>query len=205
MFQKVCTCVQMLYLHVCMCVCVVCVCVCVCVVYMCVLCVCVHMCVWGVHGGVGVGVDCSLYHAFHAQFTGQPAVLYYAPLLFKRLGIPGDLAADMATVGLGIAKVLLLLVVFNWLGIAQVSELAILGVYAYTYVRTYVFLRITVIMDTLEGSIHGSSKPTLPIPFGTGGATCFYCLCLSISITFVLVIPLILVSILPFKPSLKQS
>jgi MFS family permease len=46
----------------------------------------------------------------HAQFTGQPAVLYYAPLLFKRLGIPGDLAADMATIGLGVAKFISILV-----------------------------------------------------------------------------------------------
>ena len=39
------------------------------------------------------------------QASGQPAVLYYAPLLLKRVGLDGDVAANLATVGLGVAKV----------------------------------------------------------------------------------------------------
>ncbi|XP_038057015.1 solute carrier family 2, facilitated glucose transporter member 10-like [Patiria miniata] len=49
---------------------------------------------------IGVGL------VFFQQFTGQTNVLYYAPTIFKSLGFGTDAAATMATVGLGLVKVL---------------------------------------------------------------------------------------------------
>eukprot|EP00058_Branchiostoma_floridae_P020853 XP_002606343.1 hypothetical protein BRAFLDRAFT_67586 [Branchiostoma floridae] len=40
------------------------------------------------------------------QFTGQPNVLYYAPTIFQLVGFHSNTAATLATVGLGIVKVL---------------------------------------------------------------------------------------------------
>ncbi|XP_071807805.1 solute carrier family 2, facilitated glucose transporter member 10-like [Asterias amurensis] len=42
---------------------------------------------------------------FFQQFTGQTNVLYYAPTIFKSLGFESNTAATLATVGLGIVKV----------------------------------------------------------------------------------------------------
>lgn len=39
------------------------------------------------------------------QLTGQPTVLYYAPVLFKRLGFNANTSATLATIGLGAVKV----------------------------------------------------------------------------------------------------
>ena len=39
------------------------------------------------------------------QFTGQPNVLYYAPTIFEEIGFQSDSAATLATVGLGVIKV----------------------------------------------------------------------------------------------------
>ncbi|ELU03336.1 hypothetical protein CAPTEDRAFT_228172 [Capitella teleta] len=44
------------------------------------------------------------------QVTGQPTVLYYAPTIFKLVGFVADTAATLATVGLGVVKVLSTLV-----------------------------------------------------------------------------------------------
>ncbi|XP_074642959.1 solute carrier family 2, facilitated glucose transporter member 10-like isoform X2 [Tubulanus polymorphus] len=41
---------------------------------------------------------------FLAQFSGQPNVLYYAPTIYQSLGFESNLAATLATVGLGIVK-----------------------------------------------------------------------------------------------------
>ncbi|XP_022097038.1 solute carrier family 2, facilitated glucose transporter member 10-like [Acanthaster planci] len=48
---------------------------------------------------IGVGL------VFFQQFTGQTNVLYYAPTIFQSLGFGNDAAATMATVGLGLVKV----------------------------------------------------------------------------------------------------
>ncbi|XP_036361673.1 solute carrier family 2, facilitated glucose transporter member 10 isoform X2 [Octopus sinensis] len=39
------------------------------------------------------------------QFTGQPNMLYYAPIVFRVVGFPSDSAAILATLGLGTVKV----------------------------------------------------------------------------------------------------
>eukprot|EP00106_Octopus_bimaculoides_P021560 XP_014789002.1 PREDICTED: solute carrier family 2, facilitated glucose transporter member 10-like [Octopus bimaculoides] len=39
------------------------------------------------------------------QFTGQPNMLYYAPIVFRAVGFPSDSAAILATLGLGTVKV----------------------------------------------------------------------------------------------------
>lgn len=43
--------------------------------------------------------------AFFQQFTGQPNILYYAPVVFQAVGFPSDSAAELATLGLGTVKV----------------------------------------------------------------------------------------------------
>ena len=43
---------------------------------------------------------------FFFQFTGQPNVLYYAPTIFEEIGFKSDSAATLATVGLGLIKVI---------------------------------------------------------------------------------------------------
>ncbi|XP_014662710.1 PREDICTED: solute carrier family 2, facilitated glucose transporter member 12-like isoform X2 [Priapulus caudatus] len=42
---------------------------------------------------------------FFQQFTGQPNVLYYAPIIFQSIGFHSNSAATLATVGLGVVKV----------------------------------------------------------------------------------------------------
>ncbi|CAH1252851.1 SLC2A12 [Branchiostoma lanceolatum] len=49
---------------------------------------------------IGTGI------VFFQQFTGQPNVLYYAPTIFQLVGFQSNTAATLATVGLGIVKVL---------------------------------------------------------------------------------------------------
>ncbi|XP_072046510.1 solute carrier family 2, facilitated glucose transporter member 10-like [Amphiura filiformis] len=49
---------------------------------------------------IGVGL------VFFQQFTGQVSVLYYAPSVFQALGFESNTSATLATVGLGIVKVL---------------------------------------------------------------------------------------------------
>ncbi|XP_078590277.1 solute carrier family 2, facilitated glucose transporter member 12-like [Branchiostoma floridae x Branchiostoma japonicum] len=49
---------------------------------------------------IGTGI------VFFQQFTGQPNVLYYAPTIFQLVGFHSNTAATLATVGLGIVKVL---------------------------------------------------------------------------------------------------
>eukprot|EP00111_Clytia_hemisphaerica_P007116 TCONS_00020680-protein len=48
-------------------------------------------------------IGCSV--ILFQQLTGQPTVLYYAPVLFKRLGFNMNTSATLATIGLGIVKV----------------------------------------------------------------------------------------------------
>ena len=43
---------------------------------------------------------------FFQQFTGQPNMIYYAADIFRIVGFCGDLSATLATVGLGVMKVL---------------------------------------------------------------------------------------------------
>lgn len=52
------------------------------------------------------------------QLTGQPTVLYYAPVLFKTLGFNKNASATLATVGLGVVKV-----VFTFLTLCTVDKL----------------------------------------------------------------------------------
>ncbi|XP_028406379.1 solute carrier family 2, facilitated glucose transporter member 10-like [Dendronephthya gigantea] len=47
---------------------------------------------------VGLGI------VFFQQFTGQPSVLYYAPLIFENIGFRSHSAATLATVGIGLTK-----------------------------------------------------------------------------------------------------
>lgn len=42
---------------------------------------------------------------FFQQFTGQPNILYYAPVVFQAVGFPSDSTAELATLGLGTIKV----------------------------------------------------------------------------------------------------
>ncbi|XP_033738281.1 solute carrier family 2, facilitated glucose transporter member 10-like [Pecten maximus] len=55
---------------------------------------------------------------FFQQFTGQPNVLYYAPTIFEAVGFGSHSAATLATVGLGVIKVIMtviaLLCVDKW-------------------------------------------------------------------------------------------
>ncbi|XP_060062554.1 solute carrier family 2, facilitated glucose transporter member 10-like [Ylistrum balloti] len=55
---------------------------------------------------------------FFQQFTGQPNVLYYAPTIFEAVGFGSHSAATLATVGLGVIKVVMtviaLLCVDKW-------------------------------------------------------------------------------------------
>ncbi|XP_069128335.1 solute carrier family 2, facilitated glucose transporter member 12-like [Argopecten irradians] len=44
---------------------------------------------------------------FFQQFTGQPNVLYYAPTIFEAVGFGSHSAATLATVGLGVVKVVM--------------------------------------------------------------------------------------------------
>ncbi|XP_013380389.1 solute carrier family 2, facilitated glucose transporter member 10 isoform X2 [Lingula anatina] len=49
-------------------------------------------------------IGCGL--VLFQQFTGQPNVLYYAPTIFLSIGFESDTSATLATVGLGVIKVL---------------------------------------------------------------------------------------------------
>lgn len=60
----------------------------------------------GMRGRMLVGVGL----VFFQQFTGQPNVLYYAPTIFMEIGYHSDSAATLATVGLGLVKVLMTVV-----------------------------------------------------------------------------------------------
>ena len=44
---------------------------------------------------------------YFPQVTGQTNVLYYAPTIFQSLGLESNTAATLATVGLGLVKVLI--------------------------------------------------------------------------------------------------
>ncbi|KAH3782648.1 solute carrier family 2, facilitated glucose transporter member 10-like isoform X2 [Dreissena polymorpha] len=57
----------------------------------------------GMRGRMFIGVGL----VFFQQFTGQPNVLYYAPTIFEDIGFRSDSAATLATVGLGIVKVVM--------------------------------------------------------------------------------------------------
>ena len=54
---------------------------------------------------VELHVACHLCVSFSAQASGQPSVLYYAPLLFEKLGVVGNVSATGVTAGLGLTKV----------------------------------------------------------------------------------------------------
>lgn len=66
---------------------------------------CIDLCASqdGMRGRMMVGVGL----VFFQQFTGQPNVLYYAPTIFEEIGFKSDSAATLATVGLGIIKVVM--------------------------------------------------------------------------------------------------
>ncbi|KAL4235583.1 hypothetical protein ACF0H5_003979 [Mactra antiquata] len=57
----------------------------------------------GMRGRMFIGVGL----VFFQQFTGQPNVLYYAPTIFEEIGFKSNSAATLATVGLGVVKVVM--------------------------------------------------------------------------------------------------
>ncbi|XP_052776267.1 solute carrier family 2, facilitated glucose transporter member 12-like isoform X2 [Mya arenaria] len=57
----------------------------------------------GMRGRMFIGIGL----VFFQQFTGQPNVLYYAPTIFEDIGFKSAAAATLATVGLGIVKVIM--------------------------------------------------------------------------------------------------
>ncbi|XP_060559321.1 solute carrier family 2, facilitated glucose transporter member 10-like isoform X2 [Ruditapes philippinarum] len=60
----------------------------------------------GMRGRMFIGVGL----VFFQQFTGQPNVLYYAPTIFEEIGFHSNSAATLATVGLGIVKVIMTII-----------------------------------------------------------------------------------------------
>eukprot|EP00112_Aurelia_sp_Birch-Aquarium-sp1_P016629 Seg3788.2 transcript_id=Seg3788.2/GoldUCD/mRNA.D3Y31 product="Solute carrier family 2 facilitated glucose transporter member 12" protein_id=Seg3788.2/GoldUCD/D3Y31 len=61
-------------------------------------------------------IGCGI--VFFQQITGQPTVLYYAPAVFQSLGFKSGPSATLATVGLGIVKV-----IFTSLALLNVDRL----------------------------------------------------------------------------------
>lgn len=49
-------------------------------------------------------IGCGI--VFFLQLSGQPSVIYYAPILLQNLGYDGNDAATLATIGLGVMKVI---------------------------------------------------------------------------------------------------
>lgn len=60
----------------------------------------------GMRGRMFIGIGL----VFFQQFTGQPNVLYYAPTIFEEIGFESHSAATLATVGLGIVKVIMTII-----------------------------------------------------------------------------------------------
>ncbi|XP_045160564.2 solute carrier family 2, facilitated glucose transporter member 10-like isoform X2 [Mercenaria mercenaria] len=60
----------------------------------------------GMRGRMFIGIGL----VFFQQFTGQPNVLYYAPTIFEEIGFHSNSAATLATVGLGIVKVVMTII-----------------------------------------------------------------------------------------------
>jgi len=54
--------------------------------------------------GFRMFIGCGI--VFFQQITGQPTVLYYAPAVFQSMGFGSSTSATLATVGLGIVKVI---------------------------------------------------------------------------------------------------
>ena len=67
-------------------------------------------------------IGCGL--VFFLQMSGQPTVLYYAPVLLKNLGYNSDDSATLATVGLGVVKV-----VFTFISLCSVDRYVFLKLF----------------------------------------------------------------------------